>query len=79
MTTGAERIAIERQRQITDEGWTPEHDQQEHAGSDSLAMAAVAYALPYYWGATIEEKAVTRADFWPWDRKFWKPWRRAAA
>lgn len=40
--TGVELIAAERQRQISEEGWTPEHDEQHDAGE--LVMAACAYA-----------------------------------
>ena len=42
--TGAKLIAAERQRQIEQEGWTPEHD-AEHAG-EGLALAACSYAVP---------------------------------
>jgi hypothetical protein len=42
---GAERIAAERQRQVEKEGWTAEHDADEHAQGD-LAWAAVCYAAP---------------------------------
>ena len=41
--TGAELIAAERQRQVEQEGWTPEHD-DEHADG-ALAQAAGCYAL----------------------------------
>ena len=44
MKTGIELITKERQRQIEVEGWTKEHD-AEHT-NDSLALAAVCYALP---------------------------------
>lgn len=36
------RIKVERQRQVFEEGWTPEHDQQHSHGE--LANAAAAYA-----------------------------------
>ncbi len=42
--TGAELIARERQRQIEEKGWTPEHD-DEH-GQGILALAACCYAAP---------------------------------
>lgn len=42
--TGVEMIARERQRQIEEEHWTPEHD-DEHT-DQSLAMVAVYYAAP---------------------------------
>lgn len=37
-------VAIERQRQISDEGWTADHD-DEHVGEEIAAMAAF-YAMP---------------------------------
>ncbi len=42
--TALDLIAAERQRQISVEGWTPEHD-DEHDG-EQLACAAAYYALP---------------------------------
>ncbi len=42
--TGAALIAAERERQITKEGWTAEHDDQ-HEDSE-LAWAACYYAMP---------------------------------
>ena len=42
--TGIEIIAQERQRQITVEGWTPEHDDNHEDGE--LAVVAALYALP---------------------------------
>jgi len=40
--TGAERIAAERERQVSEEGYDAEHDDGHDDGS--LAMAAVCYA-----------------------------------
>ncbi len=41
---GIELIAAERERQVSQEGWTPEHDDShEH---NELAIAAVCYASP---------------------------------
>ncbi len=40
--TGVELIAAERQRQMTAEGWTHEHDDEHDDGS--LATAAACYA-----------------------------------
>jgi len=43
MNKALEDIAAERRRQIEDEGWTPEHDDDEHGDGD-LARAAASYA-----------------------------------
>lgn len=77
--TGVELIAAERQRQMTCEGWTPEHD-DKHA-DESLAKAAACYAYTDSFNAYIAEYAenggrdlighVPRA--WPWHRDWWKP------
>ena len=44
MNTGIELISKERQRQIEEEGWTPEHDNQHTEGE--LALVAALYATP---------------------------------
>lgn len=67
--TGAELIALERQRQITEEGWTYEHD-RSHTQAE-LTRAAICYA---------DEAARQVADHrfgptptWPWAIGWWKP------
>ena len=73
MKTGIELIAEERQRQIEVEGWTKEHD-AEHT-NDSLALAAVCYAMPselrHYSYCPLRKERVP--DFWPWAKSWWKP------
>jgi hypothetical protein len=67
MKTGAELIAEERERQIAQEGWTPEHDDGHK--DESLARAACAYAYPTG-GAVFRHAGLTvmleRQWFWPW-------------
>lgn len=63
---GIELIAAERQRQIEQEGWTPEHD-AEH-GKGELAEAAACYAMP----ERARQTGVSDL-LWPWDEKWWKP------
>ena len=68
---GVGLIAVERQRQIEAEGWTPEHDDEHDDGV--LVRAAICYA----------DKAATQArggrgvgqlrPTWPWDHSYWKP------
>ena len=43
---GIERIAKERQRQVSVEGWTPQHDDEHKDGE--MAIAAARYAAPYW-------------------------------
>ncbi len=52
-------VQAERRRQITTEGWTPEHD-DEHNGGE-LADAAACYAL---WAGGINPG--NWREFWPW-------------
>jgi hypothetical protein len=66
--TGIERIAAERERQVSAEGWTPEHD-DEHADG-SLARAAARYAEQA--GNDWSESTIAPYG-WPWDDKWWKP------
>lgn len=81
-----EEIAAERQRQITVEGWVPEHD-AEH-GHGELAAAAACFALSgslseadrdgsirgcHPLGRSVVEVAETIKVLWPWDWKWWKP------
>lgn len=71
MKTGCELITIERQRQINQEGWTPEHDDEHTEGS--LIRAAVCYATPVKLYEKI--KFATGNGFydpWPdsWDKKW---------
>ena len=60
VTDAVRAVLAERQRQISAEGWTPEHD-DEH-GSGQLADAAACYAL----SASGMPFELWQA-FWPWD------------
>ena len=68
-------IAAERDRQVTQEGWTPEHDDGHENGE--MAAAAACYAI----GSKIEttergRNSVTRLvsrQIWPWGDEWWKP------
>jgi hypothetical protein len=59
----ARDVLAERQRQISAEGWTPEHDDEHDDGR--MAIAAAYYAMHGIkgWGRVI----------WPWDKKWLKP------
>lgn len=70
--SGVARIAMERGRQVTEEGWTPEHDENHAEGE--LALAGGLYA----WHASNE--APDRAELrtrpphaWPFVSLAWKP------
>lgn len=75
MSDGATLIAWERRRQISDEGWTPAHDDGHAYGE--MALAAACYALPDVHRA---EMGINEPEFggdgsprlWPWGG-YWKP------
>lgn len=60
-------VLQERRRQVKEEGWTPEHDDQHGAGE--LAAAAASYALH---AGDTKPRGFAPA-WWPWDVKWWKP------
>lgn len=65
---GADLIARERDRQVSEEGWTPEHD--DHHDRSEMARAALGYtirAVEQTWGPYPGK------DLWPWDPSRWKP------
>lgn len=64
-------IAAERKRQIEQEGWTPEHD-DEHKYFE-MARAAVCYAFGAYQSIITKKPALH--EYWPkeWDKAWWKP------
>jgi hypothetical protein len=71
---GAGLIAVERERQVTDEGYSAESDR--HQG-DLLARAGVEYANV---AVAILRSGPDAAHFdpplrwnWPWSNEFWKP------
>jgi len=73
-TKAARDVLFERDRQISAEGWSAEHDDAH--GNCSLARAAAAYALVgssdgRVIGDEMEPSIVTR--IWPWDDEWWKP------
>lgn len=70
--TGLELIIEERERQITKEGWTAEHD-DEHTDGE-LAKAAICYATPepIYQKIINYPNEVRFVDVWPdwWDSEW---------
>lgn len=66
-TTGAYMIAVERERQVKDEGYNAEHDQVHEPMT--LARAAVSYIL-----CNDERKRkIAKTTYWPWEDKYYKP------
>lgn len=82
--TALELIAVERRRQIEQEGWTPEHDAREHDEGD-IAYTAACYAAPepifvhreaecsFFMNSDRGDRQLLREGFyaaWPWDEKW---------
>jgi hypothetical protein len=69
---GVGLIAAERERQVSKEGWTPEHDDAHEMGE--LAAAAIAYASPF---ESIKARSLICeehvCEVWPWDPEAFKP------
>lgn len=68
-------LVAERDRQIDEEDWPAEHDDQHFQGE--LALAAGVYALHagnYFGGnARLAQLSIVQAHFWPWDATWFKP------
>jgi len=70
--SGIEIIADERRRQIKQEGWTPEHDDQ-HTNRE-LVRAAVCYAEADQQGVVNEYgDTLVESGYWPFDWDWFKP------
>lgn len=76
-------VLAERQRQISAEGWTPEHD-DEHDGEEMADAAAcyasnkalfwaAEYALDVQGGDRATKDFVSYQPLWPWEHHWWKP------
>ena len=63
---GAAAISAERERQVSKEGWSVEHD-DEHSDSE-MALAAFCYLY-----AGIYDPGDFVRRYWPWDWSWWKP------
>lgn len=68
-------VVAERYRQIEQEGWSVEHDDEHEPGE--MALAGAAYARTAYVhlldGPGILSWAERKPGFWPWAATWWKP------
>jgi len=72
-TAAASDVLAERQRQISVEGWTPEHDDEHDCGE--LARGAAAYILELFDVPVLKMNAVEgiKGPMWPWEPYQLKP------
>lgn len=74
LSQAAQDVLSERQRQVTAEGWTPEHDDEHN--NQELAAAAACYALCAYRPEEAWVRGPARCvppKYWPWVSRWWKP------
>ncbi|GAL58479.1 hypothetical protein EV102420_11_00490 [Pseudescherichia vulneris NBRC 102420] len=77
LSRSAVDVLAERRRQVTAEGWTPEHDDTHESGE--LAGAAACYARHVngrQWVYRTRPESYTSEaapNEWPWDEVWWKP------
>ncbi|EPO7860491.1 hypothetical protein ACUHOU_001602 [Pseudomonas aeruginosa] len=64
-------VQAERRRQVENEGWTPEHDDEHSHGQ--IARAAACYALAGSSAPNDGTAALLVSLAWPWDQQWWKP------
>ena len=63
-------VSRERERQLAEEGWTPEHDDEHELGEMALAAACYAKQSTENYDDITE---IYEPDVWPWDNNWWKP------
>lgn len=68
---GIEMIAEERLRQVSQEGWTPQHD--DGHGDFELCRAALCYAEFAQHARPLSSKRNSVPFGWPWNDEWWKP------
>ena len=74
ITGGCNLIVLERLRQVQEEGWSAEHDDQH--GDGELVEAARAYcraANGGYAGQYLRPNSGFAPADWPFERSSWKP------
>lgn len=79
-TDAARDVLAERKRQVSVEGWTPEHDAEHEGGA--LASAAACYSHLAQWQLRERKRGDTPPELgtdniidalWPFDEEWWKP------
>lgn len=66
-------VLTERRRQVDEEGWTPEHDDEHKNGEMALAAACYARGYSGHHGNYPED---SDDGLWPWHPSWWKPTNR---
>ena len=72
-SSGVERIAAERKRQVEVEGWTAEHDVKHDTGDLARAAIHYAYEATRFRSAARWNPNQTSLPIWPFGIDQWKP------
>jgi hypothetical protein len=67
LTKASQDVLAERQRQVSAEGWTPDHDDEHRDGA--MAIAAACYAMQ---GLPSRVSGELVGKLWPWTGWAWK-------
>ncbi|MEB2504596.1 hypothetical protein SB394_11805 [Burkholderia sp. BCCIQ04A] len=70
-TQAVRDVIAERRRQVEQEGWTPEHDDEHDEGQ--MAAAAGYYALASSFPHSRDLGRGQKPAYWPWGPSWWKP------
>jgi hypothetical protein len=74
LLSGVELIKRERARQMSEEGWTPKHDDTHKRGEMAFAGAAYARLSGQIAIHGANKEALSAEPLaWPWAEKWWKP------
>lgn len=69
--SGSDLIVLERQRQIDEEGYTAEND--DNYTMDEFVLAASCYIFPESGYSSVGNREAYVKAVWPWENKQWKP------
>lgn len=72
MSNGAEQIAAERERQVSEEGYTAEHDEGHAKELSRAAQCYVGMAIRQQNGDPTVDPLVVPV-MWPWHDSYWHP------
>ncbi|WP_175712160.1 hypothetical protein [Burkholderia ambifaria] len=72
VTDAARDVLAERRRQVDDEGWTPEHDDEHNGGEMASAAASYAQRAGMHEAGAMVGPCPQPPKFWPWDNEWWK-------
>lgn len=73
MSKAIDDVLAERARQVNEEGWTPEHDDQHDGGELAYAAAAYAFNAGDCCDSANNTHIEDPPEFWPFDSSWWKP------